>query len=101
MPINIITWANLGEIYIKGHLFPVLCKLMAFPTCTTELDPTAILVAGSSIMQSRCAKTMLKTLLPGSEPRSSCWGGAKQAKCSLSFCKEVQQGCFVSLLSPI
>lgn len=90
VPINITTRANLGKNYIKDHLFPALCKLMAFPISTTELDPTAILVAGSSIMQSRCAKNMLKTLLPVSEPHSSCWGGAKQAKHSLSFCREVQ-----------
>lgn len=87
VPVNITAWLIWAKLVLKTTYFQH-SKLMIFPVAT--LDPTAMLVAWSSIMQSHCAKNMLKTLLPASASNSSCWGGAEQAKCSLFFCKEVQ-----------
>lgn len=87
VPISITTWANLDKIYINDHFQH--SKLMAFSISVTELGNTAILVAGSSIMKSHCAKNLLKMLLPVSEPHSSCWGGAKQGNCPFFF-REVE-----------
>lgn len=85
-PINITAWANLGKIYIKGHLFPACRKLIAFQ-CSLR---SWTLLPFLQLEAEYCKAAVPNTLLPVSEPHSSCWEGAKLAKCCMSFCKEVQ-----------
>lgn len=80
-PNSITAWAKLGKIYIKGHLFPALRKLIAFQSSLRSWTLLPFL----QLEAAWCEAAVPNTLLPVPEPHSCCWEGAKQAKCSMSF----------------